>query len=457
NYHYMIMRPPPNPPTRVNGSLSITVNFQNLIVEAQPKFLKWDRSYPQNDDTTISFSLHSAQKKNCNVTVEIYPVDGGSPIFTTQIPVICPGSATFQWDGTMNTGGVLPGTQAPTGIYTFDITAVGACPDDQDKMRSFNLSISNVAVESLGLSAIREGKFSLSYTLNDISNIAPLSTSYSVFSPWLMELKSGSASNLLGANSQESNDVNLETAGYHTFVVSSVCSNLNNKSHSPHPALDKGTKFRVAPAVCFGFAWPTCGDATIAYRHLGKVLHTDGLSSCYSEVRPNPQTGERRGGVIIGGKVNQALESIKENAVFEFSGHGNSQALQFSDGQLRVKQINDLPAGSLSHLVFALFNACEAGQTFCDEVVNKGAEAALGFKEEIGMGVGSTWERAFWKYATKEGMSVKSSAGKALEETSKKLWYRIPPFPNQINVLKRSMYIVGDTPLYPARKGKILR
>ncbi|MBC7328655.1 hypothetical protein H5T87_11190, partial [bacterium] len=137
--------------------LSITVNFQNLVVNAQPKFLKWDRSYPDNNDTTISFSLSSAQKKNCDVTIEIYPVDGTFPIYTTRLVVPCPGSATFQWDGTMNQSGVPPGTLAPTGIYTFDIIAVGACPYDQDRMRSANLSLSNVAVESQGLSAIRKG------------------------------------------------------------------------------------------------------------------------------------------------------------------------------------------------------------------------------------------------------------------------------------------------------------
>ncbi|MBC7328653.1 hypothetical protein H5T87_11180, partial [bacterium] len=359
--------------------------------------------------------------------------------------------------------------------YTFDIIAVGACPYDQDRMRSANLSLSNVAVESQGLSAIRKGKFKFSYSLSDLSNIPPLSTTYSVFSPWLLVLKSGSSSNLLGDNSQEISDVNLETAGYHTFVVSSVCNNLNNKSHSPHPALEKGSKFRVAPAVCISNGWPFSGNAFCAYKHLGKVMHPDGLSSCNSEVRPDPQTNERRGGVIINAEPWQAFRSLHENAVFEFSGHGNEDSLYLGEDQsgkekwFSVNWIeNDTltPPGSLSHLVFALFNGCDAGQTFPQAVVNKGAEASLGFNREISVVVCSTWERAFWKYATKyytlgaqifPPASVAQAAKLAFRDVWWKPWNWNPIAPFFIKRMQDSMVVVGDTYLYPARKGKILR
>lgn len=143
--------------------------------------------------------------------------------------------------------------------------------------------------------------------------------------------------------------------------------------------------------------------------------------------------------------------------MFEFSGHGVVDALIFLDKRFPVEWITEEPPGSLSHVVFALFNACSAGQTFCQAVVNKGAEAAIGFSEDIGLFVSSTWERAFWEYATKKGKSVVVAAKLAVEKTRKKRWYRRQPFREQIQVLEQSMIIVGDTYIYPSRKGKILR
>jgi len=63
NYHYIVFTGayPPSPSNpmyrRVDGSISITVNFQDLIVEAQPKILKWDPDVPENCDTTFSYTL----------------------------------------------------------------------------------------------------------------------------------------------------------------------------------------------------------------------------------------------------------------------------------------------------------------------------------------------------------------------------------------------------------------
>jgi len=66
-YHYMIMQGLNQQPARVDGSISITVNFQNLIVEAQPKILKWDPDVPENCDTTFSYTLPAFKRRTAKL------------------------------------------------------------------------------------------------------------------------------------------------------------------------------------------------------------------------------------------------------------------------------------------------------------------------------------------------------------------------------------------------------
>ena len=160
NYHYIRANPgayPPSPSnpmySRVDGSLSITVKFDNLIVQSEPKILKWDPDDASIRDTTFSYTLSSSQKKNCQVTIDIYNLDAvydgngnPNPVFETTLNQLCPGTYTFTWDGTMNKVGMPSPTIAPRGLYAFDIKVQGACPYDADRMRSSYLKISGISI-----------------------------------------------------------------------------------------------------------------------------------------------------------------------------------------------------------------------------------------------------------------------------------------------------------------------
>jgi len=158
-FSYRIQQPPgqqppgQQPPPPVTGSTSIVIEFENLIVNANPKILKWDPDNPGNRDTTFSYTLSSAQKKNCQVTIDIYNLDAvydnngnPNPVFETTLNQLCPGTYTFTWDGTLNKVGMPSPTIAPRGLYAFDIKVQGACPYDADRMRSSYLKISGISI-----------------------------------------------------------------------------------------------------------------------------------------------------------------------------------------------------------------------------------------------------------------------------------------------------------------------
>ena len=103
---------------------SITINVQNLVVSSpdETKVLKWD---PVRGiaETSFSYSLECAQRKWCQVKISIYTTDG-MKVYKEWLEQIAPGSYSFTWDGTMNTGYYgYPSEEgsniAPAGLYTF--------------------------------------------------------------------------------------------------------------------------------------------------------------------------------------------------------------------------------------------------------------------------------------------------------------------------------------------------
>ncbi|MBC7328074.1 hypothetical protein H5T87_08165 [bacterium] len=158
--------------------------FVNLKVNAQPKILKWDPDDPANCDTTFTYSLSSAQKKNCQVTIDIYSTEG-QLVYETTISQLCPGNYSFTWDGT---AAGMPGGIAPLGLYTFDITVNGKTPNglvldyDKDRMRS---DIVKVQQTFMDVDYENPGKFKFSYVLESVDGGPASEANVTVYAPAL--------------------------------------------------------------------------------------------------------------------------------------------------------------------------------------------------------------------------------------------------------------------------------
>jgi len=127
---------------------SITINVQNLVVTSSDvgRVLRWD---PEKGiaDTSFSYKIECAQKKQVSVRVRIYDMSG-NVVYEKTEEKMCPGGYGFSWDGTVNTGdyGYTPeegSNIAPAGLYTFDVEVEGAAPYyDSDRLRSNALQVS---------------------------------------------------------------------------------------------------------------------------------------------------------------------------------------------------------------------------------------------------------------------------------------------------------------------------
>jgi hypothetical protein len=127
---------------------SITINVQNLVVTSPDvgRVLRWD---PERGiaDTSFSYNIECAQKKQVQVKVRIYGMNRNLVYELTE-QKICPGSYSFTWDGTVNTGYYeYPPDEwsniAPAGLYTFDVEVI-ANPYDRDAVRSQALSVDSI-------------------------------------------------------------------------------------------------------------------------------------------------------------------------------------------------------------------------------------------------------------------------------------------------------------------------
>lgn len=127
---------------------SITINVQNLVVTSPDvgRVLRWD---PEKGivDTSFSYNIECAQRKQVQVTVRIYDMNRNLVYEVTE-QKICPGSYSFTWDGTVNVmyGEGYPPDEwsniAPSGLYTFDVEVMGpAYYYDADWLRSRNLKV----------------------------------------------------------------------------------------------------------------------------------------------------------------------------------------------------------------------------------------------------------------------------------------------------------------------------
>ena len=125
---------------------SIQVSVENLVVSSDERklLMYWDPERPSISDTTISYTLRCAQRKQCRVTIGVYDLFGQKIYEETQIKM-CPGSYPWTWNGQRNIGG---GGTAPWGLYTFNIFVEGASPYDKDFLRSTQLVFLRWVLES---------------------------------------------------------------------------------------------------------------------------------------------------------------------------------------------------------------------------------------------------------------------------------------------------------------------
>jgi len=236
------------PPPAQTGEVSITVNFNNLIVNSTPKILKWDPNNSANRDTTISYSLSSAQEKNCQVVIKVYDM-GGNVIYQTALNQHCPGSYSFTWDGTRNQGGMPPGMTAPLGLYTYDITVQGPPPlEEGDRMRSSSLTIGGHDAYMIG-----ENTWRVSYQLQDTKPASQAGVE--LYDPDLLSMTGitdGTA--ITPAWNEAGISTNMDVCGTYRFVFWALDNHPEmDKAHRQKPALEVNKAIFTSPAANFAF------------------------------------------------------------------------------------------------------------------------------------------------------------------------------------------------------------
>jgi len=363
-----------NPPQTV-GPLTIerTFVFANLTVNSEPKILKWDPDVPENCDTTFSYTLSSAQKKNCQVQILIYDMEG-NVVYQANLTQLCPGTYTFTWDGTTSSGSI-----APTGLYTFDIIANGKTPDgqiineDKDEMRSSLLKIQQTYMD---IDPDNPGKFKFGYVLESVDGKLPSELEVKVYGSALENfvekttLQGGKKVIPPGTTPTEedwnfvsfSQDLcqvggalEVPRADRLYAVVVGKDDNMNNKAHNRKPILERNQEDFTPTAALF---WASdVGEAELlggAMDFAGllltggvfkmknnkpedKALHFSGSWS-YKKgntyvTRPmvmsaNLQDPEARQDYGADG----AIKALKNVQVFAFAGHGNGWGIEFGPG-----------------------------------------------------------------------------------------------------------------------------
>jgi N-acetylmuramoyl-L-alanine amidase len=246
--------------SRVDGSLSITVNFNNLTVEAEPEYLI-NNPGGDNHNTTITFQLKSAQKKLCSATISIYTSAGQLIRKETLNNLLCPGTYNYTWDGRILQEQPFFIAVAQRGVYPYNIEVVGANPYDTDSRCSNALKISQTNVESIGgtnsaldlfenESTISPPQTKVLYLLEDSTGRNASSAKVRVYNrkiKMLCEQTNGTAVNLPGSTNPIWNDCILDIKmvpedSPYVFLVSAIDDHPElDKAHRRKPALPKNT------------------------------------------------------------------------------------------------------------------------------------------------------------------------------------------------------------------------
>mgnify|MGYP000414239749 CR=1 FL=1 len=387
-------------PPRTIGPLTIekTFTFNNLTVNAEPNLLKWDPDNSSICDTTIDYSLSSAQKKNCQVAINIYNTEGYF-VYATSLTELCPGSYSFTWDGKDSSGNTVP-----IGLYTFDIFVIGKredgslIPGDCDRMRSSYLTIRNHDVQELepedspeeieNLNDIYDYRFT--YLLCDSKDAAH--AWIEIYDPNLQKI--GDVSDGVAkcpTLNQVDKSVEIKEPGTYYFVFRAIDNHLEtDKAHRQMPALEVNKEKSRPPAVDYdnisdGEKTKRI-DLTGAWfqKKAGYLAKAKGKGSCKS-----------------------IIDDLPRNRIFFIYAHGSEGGggISGTDGWIPAKSVEGYPYSieklDLHYLNLAVYAGCFTADTdptygcIAAETVNRGAKAAVGFH-----GPGPSWDyNAHWKWA----------------------------------------------------------
>ncbi len=324
-----------------------------------------------------------------------------------------------------------PDGLARAGLYTFDIKVTGASHYDRDRLRSGSLSIPYVSHQNdLTIVYNRTSIVGGYYCL--CSDKAATQSVLSFYDPLLQRMDEVLGNTVAGTRHREGLCGTLAYAGdYHIVVEAQDNHPESNKAHERRWALPLGTRLFVQPCAHYSFknlGWfeDTDGEALKAYRELGEVFNPrlNRSALCYSGWYP---LGEQ-GGVLVNKPRSHAFEEVAsgifkgtllENAIWTFSGHGNRSGMLFgynnrdSDSWLWRRDILRLPDGALSSIKVAVILSYYSAPEFVEALVQKGARAAVGFKNMISFLGGAYWNGWFWELLTKEGYTVGMAASEA--------------------------------------------
>jgi len=119
----------------------------------------------------------------------------------------------------------------------------------------------------------------------------------------------------------------------------------------------------------------------------------------------------------------QALQRLRESNVFVFSGHGSSEVLQLTGGNLERTTIRDLPDNSLAGVRMVLLIACNTGEggrnatNLMTTLRGRGAHVVVGWDGEPGSPPCHVWANQFMTLLS-QGLNIRD----ARDQTE--AWYR---------------------------------
>jgi len=434
---------------------SITINVQNLVVASDPrKLIKWDPEHPELCDTTLSYSLQCAQRKQVTVKLKVYAVEGWQAMEL---------SDTFIYpDKSGDTVDLTPfflTSQLPKGLYTFDIQVTGSSPYDQDRLRSNGITIpyAEGGLIKMGFTA-RAGVVRGNYCLCSDRDAKQVFVSFydpTFNQPIIYPPVYPSNYRKPAVNHEVILTGRLDYAGEYWILVEAQDDHPEgNKVHERRWALPLAGAFIVPSCTNFAFISDvdTSSDAQNAYNQLGAIwdLYARDFLSCYSGFYPLGV----RGGVVINASKDVGMIALQEDAVFSYTHHAWFYWLPQFNPPIEIEDIQNLPDGALSQLLLAVLSGCKTAATTDDlgnpiynitqAIVDKGAKVAVGFTQcPYSFETMMYFDERLWYYLTKNGNNVTAAVYYAKEDTEAKYGQGKSGDPVRVGD--------GTTVLYPAR------
>jgi hypothetical protein len=154
---------------------------------------------------------------------------------------------------------------------------------------------------------------------------------------------------------------------------------------------------------------------------------------------PHQPTHEQYSPYLIGGQypgapfaqpVSVVRYSLQKVAIWSIATHGRPGEVSCSNSagiETGTLKSSDLSTDDCSKVLFAFVNACESAaiynapstpsKSFITDLVEKGADGAVGFLYQTNKTYAKTFSNYFWRYVCKEGMDVGNATRRARDET----------------------------------------